>query len=161
MAKNVVREKDLGWNELKKHLKALEQGDSYVKAGVLGDSGSHEGGLTNVELALIHELGTRNGHIPERSFIRSSFDKNKAEYLETLKKLFKGVYENKMDVPRALGLMGVKMAADIKKGITKGAGIPPPNAPSTIAAKGSSRPLDDTGRLVNSISHAVVISGAK
>lgn len=162
MSKKFVREVDRGWNQIRAQLKALKQGDSYVKAGVLGDAGAHEGSnLTNVDLALIHEFGTRDGRIPERSFIRSSFEHNRAEYIENLRKLIKGVYENKMTIPRALGIMGLKMASDMKKGITTGEGIPPPNAPATIAAKGSSRPLVDRGRLVNSISHEVVVSGAK
>jgi hypothetical protein len=39
-------------------------------------------------------------------------------------------------------------------------GIAPPNSPYTIARKGSSKPLIDTGQLRNSITYQVEIGGA-
>lgn len=132
----------------------------YVKVGVLGGAkDARQGGeIGNVELAMIHEFGSPKAGIPERSFIRSTFEMGKAGYVADFRRLLVAVVEGKMTVPRALGLMGLKISSDIKKRVTSGTGIPPPNAPSTIAAKGSSRPLIDTGRLVNSVSHEVVMT---
>ena len=155
-----IREVDHGFKKLVASLKTLKQKDSYVKAGVLGSKATqpHPGQMDNVTLALIHEFGTRNGHIPARPFIRGTFEEFKPSYIETLTVLLGGVYKGKMTIPRALGLLGLKMAADMKKTVTQG-DILAPNADSTIKAKGSSRPLVDTGQLVRSVSHEVVIKG--
>lgn len=156
------KEIDHGWNKLKQAFKTLEQGGSYVKAGILGESAqrTEEGNLTTVELAMVHEFGTRDGHVPERSFIRSAFDKNREAYVELMGRLAAKVYSNEMTVEEMLRVLGLKMEADIRKGVTLGEGIPPPNAPSTIAAKGSSRPLIDTGRMLGSVTSEVVLQAA-
>ena len=121
--------------------------------------------------ALIHEFGAPAANIPERSFIRSTFDAHREEYMALLRTLLQAVYVNKLTVERALGLLGARISSDIKKRVTTGAGIPPPNAPSTLArklaltrrgSKGIPRTLIDTGRLIASVSWAVVVpQGAK
>ena len=40
-----------------------------------------------------------------------------------------------MPLPRVLGLLGLKMSSDMKNRVLEGAGIPPPNAPTTIRQK--------------------------
>jgi hypothetical protein len=176
-AKVAVRAVDKGWDELRQTLKNIRERDSYVKAGVFGDSETNkrdDGELTNVDLAVIHEFGAPKASIPARSFIRATFDMNHASYKQMLRGLIPKIYELKMDVKRALGLLGAKMAADMKKRVVTGVGIPPPNAPSTVAkklAKGKNlgnnsasksktpRPLVDSGRLVDSITWEVVTKG--
>lgn len=139
--------------------------------------------MTNVELGIIHEFGT--GRIPARPFIGPAFAKNRASYIQTLKTLVKlSVYSGKMSYDRALGIMGLRMAADMKNYVTAGPPIPPPNAPKYFQEKVEKgywkrakrnqslqkrnkpvpegpplppRTLVDTGRMVNSITHAVVL----
>jgi len=53
------------------------------------------------------------------------------------------------------GLETFGQVAEIQITATIDRGVPPPNAPSTIAAKGSSQPLFDTGQLYGQISHEV------
>jgi hypothetical protein len=121
---------------------------------------------TNAQIAAYHEFGAPARHIPERSFIRSTFDVNRAKYVDTLRKLVKGIYEQKITVERALGIMGAMFSTDIKKRITTTNEIQPPNAPATLArklaktragSKGEPRVLVDTGQLVNSITWSVVL----
>lgn len=151
-----VTEKDLGWNKLYKLTQKLKGGKIYAKAGVLSNGNArNDGPIDNVTLAMIQEFGT--DRIPARSFVRAPFADNRLKYEGILKKVLTKVYGG--DIPAlmpGLNAIGLAMATDMKKRITTGAGIPPPNAPSTIAAKGSSRPLVDTGQLVGSITHAVV-----
>ena len=66
-------------------------------------------------------------------------------------KIGAAIFAGRMDPRRGLELLGAFAAAEVKKTITAGAGVPPPNAPSTIAKKGSDRPLVDTGRLLGAI----------
>lgn len=172
-----VKTIDSGWKRIQELAKSIKNGDAYVKAGVLGSKaqeihdeqaaaapgGSEWKPLTNVKLALIHEYGTRDGHVPERSFVRSSFRKHRAGYEALLARLVgDAVLTGRMSYEKALALVGMKMASDMRQGIRDF--IPPPNAPSTLKRKlaltrpgstGQPIPLIDTGRLLGSITYAV------
>lgn len=151
---------DAKWKELRRKVIEMAAG-SHVKVGVLADKGGDQttdGGITLVELAAIHEYGSPAANIPERSFIRRTFDAEKARELAAMQgKLVGAIVEGKMSVPRALELLGQWAAAAVKKTITSGPHIPPPLKPATVAAKGSDRPLVDTGQLVNSITYKVEV----
>ncbi len=93
-------------------------------------------------------------HVPERSFIRSTVDaKKNGEWRIAAEALRKEMIEGRMTTDRALGLMGLRIKKDIQEKIRSQ--VPPPNAPSTIAAKGSDHPLINTGQLLNSIDFEV------
>ena len=97
-------------------------------------------------------IGITRAHmirIPQRSFLRSAFDKNQATYIRLLEQEAGRVIDGKTTPRKAVGLVGERHLADVKNGIN--AGIPPPLAPSTRARKGSSQTLIDTGQLKNSI----------
>jgi len=159
-----------GWKKLKATLMSLQRGDSYVKVGLLGEKAAaeeHEGEpLTNVELAAAHEFGTED--LPERSFIRRSFDENRDAYYEQLSPLVAGVYEGRVSIAKALEIMGHRIKWDMKNLIIENR-IEPPDAPGTIARKaaksyhgaaaGSPVTLVDSGKLVAAIDHAVVLGG--
>jgi hypothetical protein len=53
----------------------------------------------------------------------------------------------------AYGRIGMVAVGDVQRRIVQR--IPPPNAPSTIAKKGSDVPLIDTGRLRQSVDYTV------
>lgn len=152
--------KDRGLLDLLKRAKEIR--DSYVKVGVLagdekGDERPPGSPLTVAEIAVVNEYGTEDGHIPARPFVRSTFDAKHDEMAELGKKLIESVLDGKVTTKKALDIMGLKLATEVKKTITEGAGVPPPNAPATIRAKGSDRPLVDEGRLLNAITYASVI----
>jgi hypothetical protein len=159
--KSHVRDIDHGFQELKAELKRLAAEGLEVKVGILGDTDKNErtdGPLTNVEIGAIHEFG--GGNVPQRSFLRSTVDLKQAEYRRLINNGLRKMVTHRGGslrdgAMRLLELVGMKAAADVKARITEGAGIPPPLAPSTIARKGSSRPLVDTGQLLNSISWKV------
>lgn len=130
-----------------------------VKIGVLGAAVYHGDELTNAELAAIHEFGAPRAGVPERSFLRSTADQKRRQWIDLLTKVLEKAVEGKTTPQVALELVGQKAVADVVAHIRTGAGIPPPLKPATIAAKGSTRPLVDTGRLVQSISYAVVRPG--
>lgn len=151
--------KDDRWREIQERVRKLKGAKAYAKAGVIGAkaTSSHVDGqaLTNVQLAAVHEYGMPERGIPERSFIRATFREHREEYRALLIKLVQdGVLEGKTSMRQALGLLGQKMAADMKDKFTKNDWEP--NSPTTIARKGSSRPLIDTGALRASITYEVV-----
>lgn len=163
-----LREIDRGMRALAQTMREVK--NAYVKVGVLGDS-EHERqegeAVTNVDLALIHEFGAPSAGIPERSFIRSTFEKKKSELATQAKGLVRSIYEGHETPGKALGKLGAKLAADIKKAVV--AGIAPPTSPETTArkeaktykgaAKGSPVPLIDTGQLLSSITWVVEGTG--
>lgn len=172
-----IEYKDRGLEEILDILKRIRADHPSVKAGVLARDLRQEqeggglqkavaqakrearrgAGMSNVQLAVLHEFGSPAAHIPERSFVRSTFALMRAKYVEKVKAyLVKGIYSGKRTYLEFLGLIGLRMAADMKARFTDSSNGWPANAPSTIAAKGSSKPLIDTGALRASISHQVV-----
>lgn len=136
------------WDELLARAHGLER--LHVRVGVLSSKGgdAKEGEFTLVELAAVHEFGTEDGHVPERAPIRTTFYvRCKQELVDMQFKLAKQIVSGGMDPRRAMGILGSWGANAVKKTITDGDGLPPPLAQSTIDAKGSSRPLVDTGML--------------
>ena len=106
--------------------------------------------LTTAEIGFVHEFGSTDGTIPERSFIRSSLTgKSRKELLALSKKLLKKIADGSMEQKQALGLLGAAGADIISQKIVTLRS--PANKAATIKAKGSSNPLVDTGQLKNSI----------
>lgn len=113
-----------------------------------------------VMIANVHEFGVtiqkEKGSIiiPERSFLRSTFDEKNGDWLEFIKRQLKQVLELKIDARTLWERLGARIVADVQIKITDL--DTPPNAPSTIAKKGSSNPLIDTGGLRRRITYRVV-----
>jgi hypothetical protein len=148
------------WDELLARAHKLDR--AHVKVGVLERSGAGEMHNTSgeslrlVEIAAVHEFGSSDGRIPERSFIRSTFLIRRVNALATMQaNLARLIVTKGLDPMKALAKLGAWGAAEVKNTITE-IDIPPPLADSTIMRKGSSKPLVDTGLLKNSISYEVV-----
>lgn len=151
--RNSVTVTDRGWGNLQKLFASLGSQRPTVKVGIFG--GQEPTGIGTVQLATIHEFGAPAANIPERSFLRSTMDRGKPEYLETMKKLLGLVIDGRATVHDVLELLGQRISADVKKYIATGPGVPPPLRPATIRRKGSDRPLVDTGRMLASITYEV------
>lgn len=178
-----IVDKDHGWASL---LKRVKEGDRLsAKVGVVGEKGEEQRGPMNMaEIAAVNEFGTEDKTVPERSFLRSTFDQERGGLVELSRKLFGQFVDGKMTVERALGLMGASLAASVKKKMASG--VPPPNAPYTLLRKAMTgktarffkpeksnrsslgrglaqagvlaavKPLIDTGRLLGSITWVIV-----
>lgn len=131
---------------------------SEVIVGVLdGHAGTYpDANLSAAQIAAVNEFGSRDGHVPERSFMRSTMDEERVELGRNLAKVVAAIASGRMTESRALNLIGMDAQRRIQRKIV--ALREPPNAPSTIARKGSSNPLVDTGRLTQSITYAVEVS---
>lgn len=123
--------------------------------------------LTLVEIGSVHEFGTKDGKIPERSFLRGTLDKKESAYGKALTgALQRALDEVSIDgigdvagaFARQLDVLGLRVVRDVQTTIRDSGPGWPPNAPLTIALKGSSKPLIDTGRLRQSIRHAVRVA---
>ena len=155
---------DSVWKKLYQRMVMASRQNAHVRVGVLSDETTSEG-LSLAGLAAIHEFGTpareatsdSPGHpgIPERSFIRSTFYVEKANELHaTLYGIAHAVVFKGVELSRGLGLLGQWAAAAVKNTITQ-QDIPPPLSDRTIEGKGSTKPLVDTGQLLNAITYEV------
>lgn len=145
---------DRRWQQILK--KMLRIREPFVKVGVLASQGgddTDESGVTVLQVAVIHEFGAPAANIPQRSFIRSTVDDRDAQLRAMIRKLLNRVVERRLSATKALDILGLWLASEIKKQIVSG--IDPPLKQATVAAKGSTTPLVDTGRLLNSITHEV------
>lgn len=143
-----LRTRDLGWNKIVKAIRA-SAGGTVLDVGVFDTGQPRQGAqATNAEIALVHEFGSPAAGIPERSFLRSTIDAHRARYTAAIKKIAAQVLKGK-DTYTAMNLLGMSAAADVKRTIQQG--VAPPLQPETIARKGSSKPLIDTGQLITSV----------
>lgn len=104
------------------------------------EAGQDHGELTVGDVANFGEYGTRNA--PARAPIRTWFDESVPEFPALFRR---ALVFSREQAPEAIAL---KLQAGIQRRIAEG--LPPPNAPSTIAQKGSSTPLIDSGVLRSS-----------
>lgn len=124
----------------------IMQGKPYVKVGFpAGDAFEKEegNGITVGMVAIFAEFGTWSE--PERSFLRATFDEKQREIKEFIAQLMYKISGLEITTEQALNQLG---AFGVKLVVQKiDSQIPPPNAPSTIARKGSSTPLIDSGQM--------------
>lgn len=127
-----------------------------VLIGYQDDSGSYpsEDGSdapTVAEVAAWNEYGTENA--PARPFMRQTLKNREEDVIRhghsQVKKELKGSY----NAQTTLNAMGAYVKGCIQKEIVDGEFEP--NAPSTIAKKGSEKPLIDTGRMRQSVTYVI------
>lgn len=157
------------------HDKLKELNGMRVRVGIVGKSDSklltyaavNEYGA-NIEITtemrkFLHWIGihvkneTTHIVIPERSYIRSTFDNKKV--FEKLRKkiqpLLKSVLNGGNDAIDILDFIGLQLTSDVKRTIAEMK--EPENHPVTIERKGKGKGLlVDSGRLTNAISYEVV-----
>lgn len=99
-----------------------------------------------VKVATDLEFGT--ARIPPRPFLRTALKRHRRKWSNMADKAIPHS-GNRAAVIRILRKVGVAMVGDTQATIRKGPWAP--NAPATIAQKGSAQPLIDTGQLVQSV----------
>lgn len=150
-------------NGLKNLVNLLKKGLPRVKVGVLGETNQRNTeGPTNAEIGFANEFGKMTGYpkIPSRSFIRMPLNlvfhqKLKEKKSLTGKELEKALTEGKeVEFAQKVGLVAEETIQEAFE--THGFGNWAPNAPRTVAEKGSDSPLIDTGQLRRSITSKVI-----
>ena len=151
MSKDFI-DKDQVWRKMVSDLRELE--GKSVSTGVIGsDAVKDNKGITMVDLAVIHEFGTR--YIPQRSFIRQGWDANQTNIQKFADNVINSVFDMKSTLT-ALNRLGLTMRTGVLEQFSK-SGDPTwsPNTPETIKAKKSDKPLIDEGLLRASISYVI------
>jgi len=161
-----IRTKDInkGYLEAMAEIAKVKRGP-HVKVGFQGTSGDrpHSSGskASVTDIATFNEFGTiskkGNPHIPARPFVRTTIDDNFRKLVKLNRRLFYRMSKGDMTTVRALKILGLEIQSLMQKKIVDIK--EPPNAPSTIKRKGSSSPLQNTGRLKQSITFVVANAG--
>src|SRR5579871_3958544 len=125
----------------------------HVAVGILQDERIGNG-FSLVDLAAVHEYGSKHGRIPQRSFMRSTCDAQRNHHLKMISNLQGKILDGALSIKQALMQLGEIVSKDMVQTINRG--IEPKLKPETIRRKkGSSKPLIDTGRLKGAITHEV------
>lgn len=152
-----VRVVDRGAGKLLANARALARG-ARVRVGILDDApkqtdDGEPAELSLLEIAAVHEFGAPSAGIPQRSFVRATVDAKAGEIAKVQRAVAAGVLAGRITPEQGLNQIGAKVASFMVGAIN--AGLAPPLKEETIARKGSSKPLVDTGQLKSSISWLV------
>ena len=93
-------------------------------------------------------------NIPERSFMRSTFDEKNREWTRFANEMVPRVLAGELSIDVLFERLGQRMVADVQAKIRDISS--PANAPITKENKGSSNPLIDTGGMRQKITYKVV-----
>lgn len=132
-------------------------GPSKVKVGFPKSKAS----ASNIEKAVWNEFGTRGGAsgggwggpVPERPFMRNAMRDNKGKYRDGMATAARKILTGDVSMASTLSKLGIMAQGDIQSEITSLSS--PPNSPVTIALKGSSNPLIDTGEMHAAVTYKV------
>jgi hypothetical protein len=134
-------ENNIPW--IVKQMKQLD--GTEVSAGVHGTAGSKQ-----VDKAMKHEFGL--GNVPKRPFVRPAWSVLRNTLPKDVDASLQDIVENGQDALGAATKVGLVMYDQIRREFGEHG---PPLSPITIAKKGSSAKLVDTGRLKQSLAAKV------
>lgn len=138
-----------GPKNVKVGLPSGEAGGDIIKIGIynhFGTKGSGKGFVRNGVWGF-------GGPIPERPFLSNAMRDNRGKYRDAMQTAAGAILRGDYDNRQALQRLGIMAQGDIQSEITSLSS--PPNSPVTIAIKGSSNPLIDSGGLRQSITYLV------
>lgn len=138
-------------------LEKLKQNEVFIgyQAGHAKHTDEDGNTADMAEIAMFNELGTSTS--PPRPFLRMTVDENKDkinQFVETqTKRIAQGASAEQC--MKQMGAFGVSLVQE-----QIGNGTFTPNAESTIKAKGSDKPLIDTGQLRQSVHYVIKKGGS-
>lgn len=153
MACNVKDKMTADGKRFEKMLKELA--GKQVRIGFQRGEATEEDGTDVCDVAAWNELGTVN--MPSRPFLRKSVDENEQKINNFLKSQKRSLLGG-ASADQILKEIGIFQKDLIQEKITEGSYEP--NAPSTVAKKGSNKPLIDTGRMRQSVNYVIKKKGS-
>ena len=141
-----------GGKRIGRIIRRAKQGHSskWLHVGFF-ESARYRNGIPVAQVAVENEFGvrTRTQRVPERPFFRNALD---GADKDLRKVVMAKIDRTTLKVDRSMAeAIGLAMQARIQKSIT--VLRKPPNAPATIAMKGSDNPLIDTGFMRQSVTY--------
>lgn len=109
-------------------------------------------------IAAKNEFGLADQYMPERPFLRIGVQNSSAKYAALSAKQLPNVLAGTITIDDLLNMLGDMAASSVQKQIRHGSYMR--NSPSTIAMKGSDKPLIDSGQMLQSITWVIERNGA-
>lgn len=100
-------------------------------------------------VAAIHEFGAPSAGIPPRPFMRPAMAQYGQEWMDALKQGASAVVGGQAGARDVMETVAMRAAFDIGKSLTAVTG--PALKPATVARKGHTKPLVETGQLMQSV----------
>lgn len=139
-------------NEVIGHLHLLVRRQVYV--GFPSGGAARRGQINNASLAYIHEHGSPAANIPARPFLNPGIRQAEARTTQIFRNMAQRVLNGDVNaLEQGLNLVGQVAVGEVQRKIVTGPFVP--NKPSTIARKGSSRPLIDTGQMRQAVTYVI------
>lgn len=145
-----IIDKDTGFARFEIDLKGLR--GRQVRVGVTGDESVD--GVSVVDYAMYNEFGTSRG-IPARPFMSTTYDRHHKKTEKFIEFMYGQLLDGKMSPDHLLKTAGADYQSKVQQTIRAAKTWAVPNAESTVAKKGSTSPLIDTGRMVQSVRYEV------
>ena len=124
-----------------------QRGKATHKTKVKGKDGKEKtNNVDMVDIACWNEFGTSRA--PARPFLRQSIENHTDEIKESLENACKMVLDG-ASAKQAISMVGAAHVGRVQETMVNGDFVP--NSPATIVAKGSDKPLIDTGQLRQSV----------
>lgn len=149
MAKAKVIYHKQGSKDLKRMIKAAQA--VQAKVGIL--EGTYPDGTPVATVAAAHEFGSPATGLPARPFMRSTVQNKSKDWTEAIGKTLTDNLLNKNGGKVALETLSDLIVADLRASIDEM--VEPSLKEATMARKGSSQPLVDTGLLRDSLDAVV------
>lgn len=111
---------------------------------------AYDGHASIIEVAISNNYGL---DVPERPFMDLAQTLMEGTYGRVMRKLGPKILSGEAKIEKVLEVAGLEAETDVRDAIDNGGWLP--NAPATIKAKGSSKPLIDTATMRNRTTHVV------
>jgi len=155
MARSYLRVDDRKWRALKRQLPQIAGAE--VTVGIQSNAGAGQDGTPIAAYAAYNEFGTSGGGwggpIPARPFLGATFDDKRETWGRVADVAISQALTGERSFADGLGILGTMAQQDVQTTIASGDFAP--NSPVTVALKGSSQPLIDTGAMRQAIRYEV------
>ena len=122
---------------------------AVISAGFTGDPARATHGADGETVASVAYANEYGVGVPERPFMRITNARDRRAWFKAAGQIVQGQARGAEKQERGVRRLGLMMISGFKRTIRDG--VSPPNSPETIARKGSSKTLVDTGQMINSI----------
>ena len=143
---------DNGYKKIKEELEKLDKLKLII---YIDDKATYPGGIKVDFIAMLMEYGNENFDVPfpARPFFRSTFDAHYDNISNLMERCVDKIADGKMTAHKAFETVGKDVVKKVREMILNGTYVA--LAESTVKAKGSDKPLYDTGTLVRSVKYKI------
>lgn len=147
-----MRDIDNGYKKIKEELEKLNKLKLII---YIDDKAIYPGGIKVDFIAMLMEYGSEefDVHFPARPFFRSTFDAHYDDISNLMERCIDKIANGKITTHKAFEIIGKDVVKKVREMILNGSYAA--LAESTVKAKGSDKPLYDTGALVRSVRYKI------